>query len=151
MQSVQIEMTVTTVTAACFMLVSCLASSSALRMEGTCSSEMSVDFQRTARRNILEDSILHKHRRENLKMQNQLCFCAGTDKVNEMDHTITHLSSVVSKCQDPVCFVVAVSVSCVRNKLKQKITEFQRKHIFQQNMSRTELNCKICTHKDKGV
>jgi hypothetical protein len=31
----------------CFMLVSCLAYSSTLKMEATCSSEMSVDFQRT--------------------------------------------------------------------------------------------------------
>jgi hypothetical protein len=41
-----------------FMLVSC---SSALKMEGTCSSETSVDFQRNTRRHIPEDKTLHIH------------------------------------------------------------------------------------------
>jgi hypothetical protein len=36
-------------------------------MEATCSSETSVDFQRTTRRYIPEDSPLHNHRFENLK------------------------------------------------------------------------------------
>jgi hypothetical protein len=37
---------------ACFIIVSCLAFSSALKMEATCSSEMSVDFQWITRRLI---------------------------------------------------------------------------------------------------
>jgi Kef-type K+ transport system membrane component KefB len=37
-----------------FTLVSCSAYSSALKMEATCSSEMSVDFQRTIRHYIPE-------------------------------------------------------------------------------------------------
>jgi hypothetical protein len=42
-----------------FMQVSCLALSSALKMEAKCSSETSVDFQTTTRRYIPEDSTLH--------------------------------------------------------------------------------------------
>jgi hypothetical protein len=41
--------------AICFTLVSCLCHSSTLKMEATCSSETSLDFQRTTRRCILED------------------------------------------------------------------------------------------------
>jgi hypothetical protein len=44
--------------AACFMLVSCTAYSSTLKMEAICSSEMSVDFHRTTWRYIPEDRIL---------------------------------------------------------------------------------------------
>jgi hypothetical protein len=40
------------------MLFPCLAYSSNLKMEATCSSETSVDFQRTARRYIPEDKTL---------------------------------------------------------------------------------------------
>jgi hypothetical protein len=45
--------------ATCFMLVSSLAYSSALKMEATCSSETSVDFQRTMRSYIPEGRTLH--------------------------------------------------------------------------------------------
>jgi hypothetical protein len=38
-----------------------------MKMEAICSSETSVDFQRTTRRYITEDSTLHNHRCENLK------------------------------------------------------------------------------------
>jgi hypothetical protein len=41
--------------------------SSTLEMEAICSSETSVETQRTTRRHIPEDDILHKHRCENLK------------------------------------------------------------------------------------
>jgi hypothetical protein len=40
---------------------------STLKMEAICSSETSVDVQRTTRRYIPEDSTLHDHRCENLK------------------------------------------------------------------------------------
>jgi hypothetical protein len=40
-----------------FTLVSCLAYSSILKMDATCSSEASVEFQRTTRRYIPEDGI----------------------------------------------------------------------------------------------
>jgi hypothetical protein len=50
----------------CFMLVSCLAYSSTLKLEETCSSETPADFQRTTRRYIPEDGTLHNHRCENL-------------------------------------------------------------------------------------
>jgi hypothetical protein len=53
--------------AARFTMDSCLAYSSTLKMEATCSSEMSVAFQRTTRRYIPEDRTLHNHRCENLK------------------------------------------------------------------------------------
>jgi hypothetical protein len=52
---------------ACFMLVSCLAYSSIMKMEAKCSSETSVDFQRTTRRYITEDITLPNNRCENLK------------------------------------------------------------------------------------
>jgi hypothetical protein len=51
----------------CLMLVSCVAYSSNLKMEATCPSEKSVDFQQTTRRYISEDTILHNHRFEYLK------------------------------------------------------------------------------------
>jgi hypothetical protein len=38
-----------------------------MKMEAICSSEISVDIQRTKRRFILEDDTLHNHRCENLK------------------------------------------------------------------------------------
>jgi hypothetical protein len=50
-----------------FTLVSCSAYSSTLKMEAICSSETSVDFQRTTQRYIPEDGTLHNHRCENLK------------------------------------------------------------------------------------
>jgi hypothetical protein len=50
-----------------FTLVSCLTYSSTLKMEVTCSSDTSVDLQRTTRRYIPEDWTLHNHRCENLK------------------------------------------------------------------------------------
>jgi hypothetical protein len=42
--------------------------SSTLKMESICSSETLVDFQRTTRRYIPQDSTLHNHRCENLKL-----------------------------------------------------------------------------------
>jgi hypothetical protein len=42
---------------------------STLKMEAICSSEMSVDIQRTTRRHIPEDDTLHNHLCENLKSQ----------------------------------------------------------------------------------
>jgi hypothetical protein len=54
-----------------------LGFSSILKMEGTCSSETSVDFQRTTKRYIPEARALHNHRCENLKSYNAL-FCFET-------------------------------------------------------------------------
>jgi hypothetical protein len=48
-------------------LVSCLAHSSTLKMEETCSSETSADFQRTTWHYISADRTLHNHCCENLK------------------------------------------------------------------------------------
>jgi hypothetical protein len=50
-----------------FTLDFCLAYSSIQKMEAISSSETSVDFQRTTRRYIPEDRILHNHRCENFK------------------------------------------------------------------------------------
>jgi hypothetical protein len=50
-----------------FALVFCLTYSSNLKLEATCSSESSVDFQRTARHYIPEDRPLHNHCCESLK------------------------------------------------------------------------------------
>jgi hypothetical protein len=51
----------------CFELVSCLAYSFSMKMEATCSSVTSVDFQWTTRYDISEDRTLHNHCCENLK------------------------------------------------------------------------------------
>jgi hypothetical protein len=53
-----------------FMLDSFLAYSTNLMMVATCSSETSVDFQRTTRRYSPEDRILHNHRCDSLKFCN---------------------------------------------------------------------------------
>jgi hypothetical protein len=52
---------------AAFTLVFCPAYFSTLRMESICYSETSVDFQRTTRRYIPEDSTLHNYRCGSLK------------------------------------------------------------------------------------
>jgi hypothetical protein len=49
------------------MLVSCLAYSSTLKMEATCSSETLADFQWTTRCYIPDDIILHNHRCEKIQ------------------------------------------------------------------------------------
>jgi hypothetical protein len=54
---------------------SCLAYSSTLKMEATCSSETMVDFHRTTRRYIPEYWLLHNHRCENLKSCIIFPFC----------------------------------------------------------------------------
>jgi hypothetical protein len=56
-------------TAACHLLAHWFAEhiSSTLKMEAICSSEMSVETQRTTRRHIPEDDTIHNHRCENLK------------------------------------------------------------------------------------
>jgi hypothetical protein len=54
---------------ACFIVVSCVAYYSILKMEAMYSSEMLVDFGRTTstRRYVLNDRIIHSRRCENLK------------------------------------------------------------------------------------
>jgi hypothetical protein len=51
-------------------------------MEVTCSSEMSIDFQWTTWRCMLEDRTLHNHRRENLK---PYTFCVATSHILNAD------------------------------------------------------------------
>jgi hypothetical protein len=52
---------------ASFMLVSSLAYSSILKMEASCPSKTSLDFQQTIWRYVPEDRTLHNHQCENLK------------------------------------------------------------------------------------
>jgi hypothetical protein len=59
--------------ATCFMLVSCVVYFSALNMEATCSSETSVDFQRTTRRYIAKNRSSHNYRCENIKSHKDIC------------------------------------------------------------------------------
>jgi hypothetical protein len=49
--------------------------SSTLKMEAICSSETSVETQRTTRRHIPEDDTLHNHGCENLKFYNRIFLC----------------------------------------------------------------------------
>jgi hypothetical protein len=58
-----------------FTLVSCFAYYSTLKMDATCSSETSVDFQQTTRCYIPEDRTLHNHCCENLKSYSTLSVC----------------------------------------------------------------------------
>jgi hypothetical protein len=65
------------------MLVSCLVYTSTLKMEATCSSETSVDFQQNTQCYILEDRTLHNHRCETLK--------SSPNQFSYMSHTCTHV------------------------------------------------------------
>jgi hypothetical protein len=58
-----------------FMLVSCLAYSLTLKVETIRSSETSIDFQRTERRYIPDDSTLYNHRCEYLKSYKLIYTC----------------------------------------------------------------------------
>jgi hypothetical protein len=62
-------------------LVSCLAYSSILELEATCSSETSVDFQLTKRRYTPGDRTLHDYRCENLK---SYILCGIVNSVKDM-------------------------------------------------------------------
>jgi hypothetical protein len=57
-------------------LLSCMAYTSTLKMEAICSSESSVDFQRTTRRYITEYRTLRHHHCENLKSNILFCLVA---------------------------------------------------------------------------
>jgi hypothetical protein len=61
----------------CFMLVYCVAYSSTLKMEATCSSETSVDYQRTAFCCFPEDITLPNHHSEDLKSYIIRCLTSG--------------------------------------------------------------------------
>jgi hypothetical protein len=64
-------------------MVSCSAYSSTLKMEATCFSETSVDFQRTTRRYITEDRTLCNHRcRHCQKIKNDKQQLAGTEQIS---------------------------------------------------------------------
>jgi hypothetical protein len=60
-------------------VVSCLAHSSTLKMEATCSSETLIDFQRTARRPTPEDRTLHGYSCENLKSSSFFAVWSATN------------------------------------------------------------------------
>jgi hypothetical protein len=61
--------------AAWFMLVSCFAYSSTLKVEVICSYEIPVDFHRATWRYISEKGNFHSHRYENLKFKTNYFFC----------------------------------------------------------------------------
>jgi hypothetical protein len=63
--SVNFQRTAGSKLATCFTLVSCLANSSSLKLEATCSSETSVDFQQTTWSYIPQDTSLPNHSCEN--------------------------------------------------------------------------------------
>jgi hypothetical protein len=67
LQGVKISVKVELCLPPAFTLVSCSAYFSTPKMGAPCSSEMSVDFQRTTRRYITEDRTLHNHRCESFK------------------------------------------------------------------------------------
>jgi hypothetical protein len=77
-----------------FTLVSCLAYPSNLKMEATCSSQTSVDFQRTTRRYIPEDRTLHNHRCENLKYYSLWTPQRERDVLDIYGNTENHLLSI---------------------------------------------------------
>jgi hypothetical protein len=58
-----------------FTLVSCSTYSSTLKMEAICSSETSVNFERTTRHYTPEGSTFHNHHYENLKSTLLVCSC----------------------------------------------------------------------------
>jgi hypothetical protein len=66
--------------AACFVLISCMANSSSLKMEAIRSSETSVNFHRTTWRYIPEGRSLHNYRCENLKFNSYILFCFVSGK-----------------------------------------------------------------------
>jgi hypothetical protein len=66
--------------------VSCSAYFSALKMEAICFSETSIDFQRTTRRYITEESTLRNYRCENLKSYKKPS-CLGYSSTMEMEVT----------------------------------------------------------------
>jgi hypothetical protein len=72
---VHIQFNLLALLAICFTLYSCVAYSSAPKLEATCFSETSVDFQRTTRRYILEYITLHSHRSEKSNVKSDMFKC----------------------------------------------------------------------------
>jgi hypothetical protein len=63
-------------------------------MEATCSSETSVDFQRTTRRFITENIYLHNHRYEN--MRSYRINITGNKRYNLSAHCVTVISPSIT-------------------------------------------------------
>jgi hypothetical protein len=73
-------------------LAYCSAYFSTLKMEAICSSETSVDFQRTTQRYIPEDSTLHNHRCENLKSHSPHSFLGFVHRLAfPTEHSVSEL------------------------------------------------------------
>jgi hypothetical protein len=64
-----------------FVLASCLACSSTLKMKAICSSETSVDFHRATRCYIPQDKLLHSHRCDNLKPKAKLAYYLSKNRI----------------------------------------------------------------------
>jgi hypothetical protein len=82
---------------------SCLAFSSTLKMQATCSSETSADFKRTKRHYIPQERILLNYRCENLKSYNKEFFIyfnckwvlpGGSGTIIRRNSQITHFTSL---------------------------------------------------------
>jgi hypothetical protein len=84
-----------------FTLVSCSAYFSTLKMEALCSPETSVDFQRTTRRYIPEDSTLHNHRCENLTSMEETVSSWNMAQVLP-DYTVSHPTKQQSSSLDGI-------------------------------------------------
>jgi hypothetical protein len=78
------------------MVVSSSAYSWTLYVEGRCSSETSVDFQRTKRRYITKDGILHNHRCDNLRSYNVIHY------LNQIKYNLSTIGNTVQpqECMD---------------------------------------------------
>jgi hypothetical protein len=117
----------------CFMLVSYLAYSYTLtlKIEATCSSETSVDFQRTTRCYILGDRTLHNNCCKNVKFyvlgriyrdrthfmsRCKLCIAVGyvldgRDSIPGRDKTVSLLHSLQSGCgAHPASYRILISL-----------------------------------------
>jgi hypothetical protein len=87
-------------------------------MEAICSSETSVDTQRTTRRHIPEDDTLHNHRCGNLKF-NHLLFA---DDTNNKMYNIIVLVSRMLRTKLLQCDIDAVT-RCLDNGMKPKYSD----------------------------
>jgi hypothetical protein len=136
-----------TLLAASFMLVSCLAYSSMLKMEASCYSETSVDFQRAKRRYITEDRTLQYHHCGHLKSHSPAEIFSHTTKLqhSEKIHTIQELATSIVRSKN---HINGISLSEINSQ-----TRLFCFFLYQYNLSSTIksfLNCSNFTIYDIG-